>query len=328
LADRDSGAEGLSRLAGEAGAGLGRRLGPGRGDATALTLLTPAHWRDYELVDSGDGAKLERFGPYLFARPEPQALWRPLLPVGAWEGADATFRAGGDEESGRWVYRRPIEQRWPMAYGDLRFWAQATPFRHLGVFPEQASHWDWTGELIGAAGGAPRVLNLFGYTGLASLAAAAAGAAVTHVDASKKAIAWARENQSLSGLEERPIRWIVDDALKFVRREARRGARYDGLILDPPKFGRGPQGEVWKLEESLGALLADCRAVLAERPLFVVLTAYAIRASALSLSHLLRETMAGWGGVVTAGEMTLAERSGGRQLSTAIFAAWSATASA
>ena len=200
-----------------------------------------------------------------------------------------------------------MDARWTMRYGDLRFWAQPTPFRHLGVFPEQASQWDWLDGLIRTAGRPVKVLNLFGYTGLATLAAAAAGASVTHVDASQKAMAWARENQMLSGLADRPIRWLIDDALKFVRREVRREAHYDGLIIDPPKFGRGPKGELWKLEESLPELLDACRSLLSAQPRFVVLTVYAIRASAVGLQYLLEPVVAGHGGMIEVGEMGVAE---------------------
>ena len=289
-----------------------------------IELLVPDKWTDYELIDSGDGAKLERFGPYRLARPESGAFWRRALPDSVWESADATFTTADEEGAGRWTYRRPIEGAWTMRYGALRFSAQPTPFRHLGVFPEQAVHWDWASERIHSARRPVKILNLFGYTGLATLAAAEAGAAVTHVDASPKSIAWARENQSLSGLTDRPIRWLVDDALKFARREARRVSRYDGLIIDPPKFGRGPKGEVWKLAESLPALLEACRALLTEQPIFIILTVYAIRASSVGLLYLLEPTTTGLGGRLEAGEMGVAERDRGRVLSTAIYARWTA----
>ncbi len=292
-----------------------------------FTLLSSPAWKDYELLDSGAGSKLERFGSYRFVRPEPQALWRPALPERAWAEADAIFQgAGGEEqESGRWRFQHPIEPRWSMRYKHLRFWAEATPFRHLGVFPEQANHWDWLSVRIQAAGRPTRVLNLFGYTGLATLAAASAGASVTHVDASKKIMEWARANQALAGLEDRPVRWIVDDALKFVQREARREVHYDGLIIDPPKFGRGPGGEIWKIHETLPALLKGCRSLLSEQPLFVVITAYAIRASALSLYYPLQEMLAGHDGTLETGETVLVEQSAQRLLSTAIFARWAST---
>jgi 23S rRNA (cytosine1962-C5)-methyltransferase len=198
-----------------------------------------------------------------------------------------------------------------------------TPGRHLGVFPEVAAHWDWCAELIRGAGRPIKVLNLFGYTGLASLAAADAGASVTHVDASKKSTAWARENQALAGLGDKPIRWIVDDALKFVQREARRGARYDGLLLDPPKFGRGPKGEVWEVYKSLPELLENCRAILSERPLFTVVTVYAVRASAVHLYYSLQELMHKFNGKLDAGELVTREKSAGRLLSHAVYVRWS-----
>jgi len=286
-------------------------------------LLSSPRWRDYELLDSGNGVKLERWGPYRFVRPEAQAIWRPALPQREWQRADATFNAD-DAESGRWSYHRPVDAPWEMQYPGLRFWAQPTPFRHLGVFPEQADHWDWIRALIRRAARPVRVLNLFGYTGIASLAAAEAGAAVTHVDASKKTIGWARDNQALSGLADRPIRWILDDALKFVRREARRGQTYDGFVVDPPPFGRGPKGEIWRIEEHLPELLDGCRQLFGQQPLFFVLTAYAIRFSALGLHWVLDETTRGYGGTLEAGEAVLVERGGGRSLSAAIFSRWRA----
>lgn len=285
-------------------------------------ILTAEDWDDYELLDSGAGWKLERVGALTFTRPEPQALWAPARPIESW-GEDARFSPAADEaeERGRWRFERPVPESWPIAYDDLAFHARCTPFRHLGFFPEQAPHWRWMRRRL-APGAA--VLNLFGYTGVASLAAAASGAKVTHVDASKKAIGFARENQALSGLTEAPIRWIVDDALAFVRREARRGSLYDGIILDPPKFGRGPNGEVWRLEESLAELLGALPAILrpaGERPAFVIATVYAVRLSFLALARALEAAMAEAGGRVEAGEMALAERSG-RLLPTAIFARW------
>jgi 23S rRNA (cytosine1962-C5)-methyltransferase len=289
---------------------------------SALDLLNSPPWQDYELLDSGGGAKLERFGPYVFVRPEAQAAWSRRRPPEEWARAHGVFESAA--EQGHWNFSRPVPERWQVNWGALRFWAQATAFRHVGVFPEQAAHWDWAVAQVRALQRPVRVLNLFGYTGLFTLALAAAGAQVTHVDASKTVIAWARENQELSGLVDRPIRWLTDDALKFVRREARRGSRYDGLMIDPPKFGRGPKGEVWKLEESLPALLQACRDILSESPLFVILSCYAIRASALSLYYTLGEMVAGLGGKLTAGEVVVPEVSGDRSLSLALFARWSA----
>jgi len=290
-----------------------------------LELLQSTDWVDYELLDSGAGARLERFGPYIFERPEHQAVWQRSFSEARWQSAHATFQPTGEESGGRWQFRQPINPTWVMQYKGLKFQAQASSSRHLGVFPEQAAHWDWIEEHIQAANRPVRVLNLFGYTGLASLAAARAGASVTHVDASKKSLAWARQNQELSGLGDRPIRWLVDDAYKFVRREARRGTHYEGLILDPPKFGRGPEGQVWEFFESLPDLLQTCRALLSRQPLFIVLTAYAIRASALSIYYAVEEMTAGLDGSLTAGELVLTERSAGRLLSMAIYTRWSAT---
>lgn len=290
---------------------------------SALTLLVPTDWADYELLDSGGGAKLERFGPHTFVRPEPQAVWRRARADADWDGASGVFEPKAEGDNGRWRFNRPVESRWVMRYRDLRFWAEPTPFRHLGLFPEQTPQWSWAEGLIRSAGRPVSVLNLFGYTGLFSLTAVAAGARVTHVDASKKTMVWARENQVLSGLGKRPVRWIVDDAVKFVRREGRRGSRYDGVIVDPPKYGRGPGGEVWKIHESLPELLACCRALLSDSPLFVLLSTYAIKASALCLHFALAEMMEGHSGRIDSGEMVLVERSGGRLLSNAIFARWS-----
>ena len=191
------------------------------------------------------------------------------------------------------------------------------------MFPECAAHWDWSASLIQKVKRPIRVLNLFGYTGMATLAAAAAGAQVTHVDASKKAVAWARDNQALSGLAEKPVRWIVDDALKFVQREGRRGNKYDGILLDPPKFGRGPKGEIWEVYKSLPNLLDACRQVLSDRPLFVVATVYAVKASAIHVGQTLQEMMSKFGGTVESGELVTREQSAGRLLSQAVYARWS-----
>jgi 23S rRNA (cytosine1962-C5)-methyltransferase len=292
-----------------------------------INILSSPDWKDYALLDSGNGLKLERFGRYTFVRPEVQALWAPSLPAARWEAAEAVFQPTGEESGGHWLRLEPIPEQWEMAYGDLRFTVMTTPGRHLGVFPECAAHWDWMGAQIASERKTSKreinVLNLFGYTGLASLACARQGAMVTHVDASKKSVAWARANQALSGLEERPIRWIVEDALKFVQREARRGVKYDGLILDPPKFGRGPKGEVWEVFKSLPELLTACRQVLSETPLFVVLTVYAVKLPALHA----REALAGMlgarrGGGLTCGELVTVEASAGRMLSQAVYARW------
>jgi 23S rRNA (cytosine1962-C5)-methyltransferase len=290
----------------------------------SLTLLSSPGWEDYELLDSGKGQRLERIGPYTVVRPEAQAVWSPKLQAKKWEQADAIFQPTGEESGGYWKYQRPVESAWKMRYKSLAFWARTAASRHVGFFPEQAVHWNWISERVVAAKRPVNVLNLFGYTGIASLAAAQAGAKVTHVDASKKSVAQARENQSLAGLVDKPIRWIVDDALKFVRREIRREMKYDGLILDPPKFGRGPKGEVWEFFEALPSLLEECRLLFGKQPLFLVITAYAIRASALSLYYATQEMMHEHTGYLDAGELVLQEKSAGRLLSMAIYTRWQA----
>lgn len=288
-----------------------------------LTLITPP-WSDYDLLDSGGGRKVERFGPRTLIRPEPQATWQPTLPIAAWQQADAEFMQPG-KQGGTWTYRRPMERSWLIGYKELRFRVQAVDSRQVGVFPENASHWDWVSAQITAAGRPVHVLNLFGYTGLAALAAARAGARVTHVDASRKAVAWARENQALSNLSDRPIRWIVDDALAYVRREERRGVRYDGIIMDPPAFGRGPDGEVWTLASLFPALCQACQAVISPKPLFVVITVY-MREMSLDF---LRQTAASWvpssEGIWTTGHLATRERSAGRLLINSLFARWTAS---
>ena len=287
-------------------------------------MLESAGWRDYALLDSGDGQKLERYGTYRIVRPEAQAMWSRRLTAANWDSADARFVGPGDDDAdGRWRYRVPLPETWQLTYDGIVIVCRFTAFRHVGVFPEQATHWRWMLERIDERGGPLRILHLFAYTGVASLIAARAGAEVTHVDASKKAIGWARENQALSKLNDARIRWICDDAMKFVEREVRRGSRYDGIILDPPKFGRGPKGDVWDLFTDLKRLLSGCRRLLSDRPAFMVLTAYSIRASFTAIDALTRECLDGLGGSIDSGELVLREEGGGRVLSTSLFSRWS-----
>jgi 23S rRNA (cytosine1962-C5)-methyltransferase len=244
-------------------------------------------------------------------------MWAPT--ADNWE-PDATFVPGSDEEGGgRWVQHRPVPAQWPLSRDGVRYHASLTPFRHLGFFPDMAPQWDW---MRGRADGA-EVLNLFGYTGVGSLLLSEAGARLVHVDASKKSVDQGKENARLSSMEDRPIRWIVDDASKFTAREVRRGRRYDGVLLDPPKFGRGPTGEVWRLEENLAPLLADCRQLLDADSRFLVLTVYAVRMSALAIGELVTQVLSDLGGGVELGEMAVREESRGLLLPTAIFARWS-----
>jgi 23S rRNA (cytosine1962-C5)-methyltransferase len=251
-------------------------------------------------------------------RPEPQAMWEPAS--AQWD-ADATFVPGSDEEGGgRWVQHRPVPRQWELSRGAVRFNASLTPFRHLGFFPDMAPQWDWMRSRSADAD----VLNLFGYTGVGTLQLSDAGARLVHVDASKKSVEGGKANAELSGMADRPIRWIVDDASKFTAREVRRGRRYDGILLDPPKFGRGPEGELWRLEEHLAPLLADCRKLLDADSRFLVLTVYAVRMSALAIGELIKQTFADLGGHVEMGEMAVREEARGLLLPTAIFARWSA----
>lgn len=296
---------------------------PPLGSPTRPLMLEATGWDDYALIDSGHGRKLERYGRMKLVRPEEQAIWTPRLGEAVWERADAVFTGDVEEEGpGRWRFPRQVPETWPMAYGDVAFGCRFTSFRHTGVFPEQVAHWAWMAERIRAAGRPLKLLNLFGYTGIASLVAAAAGAQVTHVDASKKAIAWARENQAASGMEALPIRWICEDAGKFVAREGRRGSRYDAILLDPPKYGRGPGGEVWQLFADLPAMLTACRDLLSADPSFLILTVYAMRASFVSFHELTAEAMAPRGGRLESGELLLVEEAGGRRLATSLFSRW------
>lgn len=282
-------------------------------------LLTGEGWADYGLVDSGAGRKLERYGDYRFIRPEPQALWQPRQ--SDWD-AHGEFVPGADEDGGgRWNYTKPVPRDgWSLGWGDVSFTAQCTPFRHLGFFPDMAPVWGWMGQQLAGRSDAS-TLNLFGYTGVGTLALSQYGP-VTHVDASKKSVAQARANAALSGMESRPVRWIVDDAAKFTAREVRRGKRYDGIIMDPPKFGRGPDGEVWRLEEHLPGLIRDARQLLDSDSRYLFLTVYAVRMSSLAIAGLLDEVFADLPGYVEHGDLSVREDDAGRMLPTAIFARW------
>jgi 23S rRNA (cytosine1962-C5)-methyltransferase len=282
-----------------------------------LETLVAEPWPDWALIDCGNGQKLERYGAVKVVRPEPQAMWAPASDD--WD-PDATFVPASDEEGGgRWVQHRPVSREWELSRGNVRFAASLTPFRHLGFFPDMAPQWDWMRERSADA----EVLNLFGYTGVGTLQLSDAGGQLVHVDASKKSVEQGKENARLSGMENRPIRWIVDDASKFTAREVRRGRRYDGILLDPPKFGRGPDGEVWRLEENLAPLLADCGKLLDGNSRFLVLTVYAVRMSALAIGELVKQTLGTLGGKVEMGEMAMREEARGLLLPTAIFARWS-----
>ena len=301
-----------------------------------MKILQTQGWDEYELIDSGNGKRLERFGDYRIVRPDPQIIWKPRLSASDWKNIDAFF----DPEKKKWIIKTNVPEKWLLHYKSLSFYAKLSPFKHTGVFPEQHVMWDWvtsviankvkqsTKEEIASSSPTPRndvkVLNLFGYTGIASLAVAAAGVAVTHVDASRPTIGWARENQHVSGLDDKPIRWILDDAVKFVQREIKRGNHYDGIIMDPPIYGHGPGGEKWDFSESFPQLMDLCRQILTPKPNFVLVNAYAISSSSIMLENVLHDYLKDLGGTIESGELTLQESAkNGRLLSTGIFARWS-----
>lgn len=284
----------------------------------------------HELIDSGDGMRLERFGDYVLTRPDPAVLWGKSLPDSEWQKADAVFeKKGGENDRGEWGFPENLPQKWmmhfsPENYPDqkISFFAELSPFKHTGVFPEQAANWNFMAErILEAKKDNPerklKVLNLFGYTGIASVLAAKLGCEVTHVDASKPSITWAKENMLASGLPDDAIRWILDDCLKFVKREVKRGVKYDAIIMDPPVFGRGTKGEVWKFNENLPELLAEVKQIISDDFKFLIINAYAVSVSSLLLKNLLEEFKLS-GKKVEYGELVLQERSS-RLLSTGIF---------
>lgn len=288
-------------------------------------LVVADKWRDYQLLECGDGMKQEKWGPYTLVRPDPQILWpRPGQPPGTpwphWDGLYHRSETGG----GRWEFRRPLPEHWEIRYDSLKlvFKIRPTSFKHTGLFPEQAVNWEWLSAKIRGAGRPISVLNLFGYTGAATCAAAAAGASVCHVDAAEGMVKWCKENAALSGLGEAPVRYIVDDCLKFVRRERKRGRLYDAVIMDPPTYGRGSTGELWKLEDNLWTLLEECREVLGPNPLFFLINAYTARLSPTVVGNLLAELMARSGGSITAGEVGLPIHRDGKVLPCGIYGRW------
>lgn len=283
-----------------------------------LTTLVAEPWDGWGLIDCGHGQKYERYGPIKVVRPEPQAMWAPARDD--WD-PDATFLPASDEDGGgRWVQHRPVPEGWELSRGNIRFAASLTPFRHLAFFPDMAPQWDFARERLGEG---KTAMNLFGYTGVGTLQMSETGAELVHVDASKKSVDGARANTVLSGMDDRPIRWLVEDAAKFTAREVRRERRYDGIMLDPPKFGRGPKGERWQLEDQLAPLVGDCARLLDANSRFLILTVYAVRMSALSIGELVRQATSHLGGKVEMGEMAVREEARGLLLPTAIFARWS-----
>lgn len=282
-----------------------------------IDTLVPTDWRDYELIDSGDGQKLERFGQYIVTRPDPRAIWRRSV-ADEWKKADARFVTVGEQEE--WKFSNPPPSPWTISYGAIQFQLKPTDFRHVGVFPEQAVNWDWISRTINNA--PVKVLNLFAYTGGATMASALAGAHVTHVDSSRPSMMWASENAKLANISKEKIRWIQDDAKKFVQREIRRGVKYDGIIMDPPRFGRGANGELWKLEDHLNELVYLAREILTESPLFYLVNAYTADLSSLALCNLMDGVMSSYTGSAESGEIGLKESATQRILPAGIFYRW------
>jgi 23S rRNA (cytosine1962-C5)-methyltransferase len=292
-------------------------------ESAASGSILARDWREYELLDTGDGMKLERWGEYVLARPDPQVIWPRS---GEWKQWDAWYHRS-DKGGGRWEYRRTLPPSWTIKYGALTFKIAPTGFKHTGLFPEQAVNWDWCSGLIRQAKSKAKdrelsVLNLFGYTGAATVAAAAAGASVCHVDAAKGMVEWCGENARLSGLGKAPIRYIVDDCMAYVRREIRRGRKYDGLIMDPPSYGHGAAGEVWKMEAHLWPLLEECRKLLSDEPIFFLVNAYTTGLSPTALGNVMTQLLGPSGGKLATGEVGLPITRGGLTLPCGIYGRW------
>ena len=284
-------------------------------------MLIADGWQEFELIDSGEGQKLERWGNFVLSRPDPQALWKKASPK-SWSRADAVYHRD-EKGGGSWDFKKPLPQSWQLSYrGLLSFKVRPTDFKHTGLFPEQASNWDWAMERVRAAGRPISALNLFGYTGAASIALAKAGASVAHVDAAKGMVQWCKDNAALNELSGAPIRYLVDDVSKFTERELRRGHRYDAIILDPPSYGRGKEGETWKLEKHIWPLLELCRKALSPKPLFVLANSYTAGLSPTVLENLMKDMMKGVEGTISSGELGLRQTSDGKVLPCGIYSRW------
>ena len=279
------------------------------------------NWKDYEVLDTSKGEKLERWGDYLLIRPDPQVIWDTPKKNRGWKKCNGHYhrssKGGGD-----WEFF-DLPKQWQIHYGELTFNLKPFSFKHTGLFPEQAANWDWFGDLIRRANRPVKVLNLFAYTGGATLAAAAAGAHVTHVDASKGMVTWARENAASSGLSDAPIRWIVDDCVKFVQREIRRGNHYDAIIMDPPSYGRGPKGEIWKIEESIHGLIKLCTELLSEDPLFFLVNSYTTGLQPAVLTYMIATELKKFKGFVRSEEIGLPVTDAGLVLPCGASGRWS-----
>jgi len=286
-------------------------------------MLIAKDWLDYTLIDCADGQKLEKWGDFTLIRPDPQVIWQEKTNENEWKKADAHYHRS-KQGGGSWEYKKKLPEAWQIKYKNLTFNIKPMGFKHTGLFPEQAVNWDWFSELIKKAGRPIKVLNLFAYTGGATVAATAAGAEVCHVDASKGMVAWAKENMASSGLSDKPVRYIVDDVKKFVQREARRGKKYDAIIMDPPSYGRGPNGELWKIEDELYPLVEDCMKILSDEPLFFLINSYTTGLSATIMENVLTLTIKKkYGGKIACDEIGLMMQEKGMVLPCGMSSRWS-----
>ncbi len=296
-----------------------------------MLLETFKKFNDFELLDTGQGYRLEKWGDVLLQRPDPQIIWPRSLSDAEWNNAWAIFNTGFGTDKGNWNIKKPMTRHWIVNFNGVKFLLKLSPFKHTGLFAEQAAQWEWMLKKIQNSGNKTftttedpqfKVLNLFGYTGGATMALAKLGALVTHVDASKPAISWANENYKLNGLQANSVRWILDDAVKYVKRELKRGVKYDGIIMDPPAFGHSPTGKTWKFNADLPGLLKDCIGLLSDNAKFLIINGYATNSSALSLHNLLEDALKTKQGKIEFGELCLKQKTN-RLISTGIFARWS-----
>ncbi|ETB63798.1 TPA: SAM-dependent methyltransferase [Candidatus Nomurabacteria bacterium] len=284
-------------------------------------ILTLEKQKNYELIDSGSGEKLERYGDFLMLRPDPEALWKKNLSIKDWEKADLKFIRSGN--TSKWIIKNNIPKNWQINFGDFNFILKPTSFKHIGIFPEQLLNWEWMKKIIKKQDRKIKVLNLFAYTGGATLVCASSGAEVCHVDSSKQAVIWARENAEQNGLKDAPIRWLIEDVVTFLKREIKRGNKYDCIIMDPPSFGHGPKDELWKIEENFLELMDLCVNVLVDDPLFVLINGYTAGYSSIVYENNLKEIQNKFGGKIESGELTIKESNSDRMLPCGIFARWS-----
>lgn len=289
---------------------------------TEKDILTEG-WHDYQLLDSGDRLKLEQFGKRTLIRFEPEAEWEPVLGKEKWRQADAMFTLRKGQQSGTWQFNRKFAHEWTLTFDKIKILVSISNSRHLGIFPEQHQQWNWIEEKVASTSSPPSILNLFAYTGISTLFAAKGGTAVTHVDAAKGAVRWAKHNLEINGMAEKPIRWMVDDALKFTSKEIRRGKQYDGIILDPPAFGRGPNGEVWNFSRDIELLIQQCIQLLGSKPLFLICTVYNVNMPIRAIAKMIVESELGRMGVIEYGDLIQKEKSAGRKVKQASYVCWS-----